>query len=168
MACNTMNMPLQLDQIDSAILDRLQARAKLTNVQLAQEIGLSPAATLERVRKLEHQGVIKGYYANIDHKKLSLSTCVMMQVTLQPLTKKNAMAFREAVRQMPEVTACYQVVGDASFFLKVMAVDMPAYQRLITHRFGDIPGVQRVKSFVVTDIVKEVGVSVASAPAFTD
>ncbi len=159
----------QLDRIDRDILDHLQAQAKLTNAQLAQRIGLSPASTLERVRKLERQDIIKGYHAKLDPEKLSLYTCVMMQITLQHLTSESITAFIEAIKRIPEVVACHQVVGDADFLVKVITADIAAYQRLIIHRFGEVKGIQHMKSFVITATVKETGIPIIlSRPKFQD
>ncbi len=163
-----MDTLLQLDQIDRDILDRLQAQAKLTNAQLAQYVGLSPASTLERVRKLERQGIIKGYHANLDPTKLALHTCVMMQIKLQHLTVENFAAFRTAIALIPEVVACYQVVGgDADFLAKVITRDITDYQHLVMHRLSEVKGIQYMKSFVITATVKEAGVPVILASSMT-
>jgi Lrp/AsnC family transcriptional regulator, leucine-responsive regulatory protein len=132
----------QLDQIDRDILDHLQTHAKLTNAQLAQYIGLSPASTLERVRKLERQDLIKGYHAKLDPKKLSLHTCVMLQINLQPLTTESIAAFREAIKRIPEVVECHQVIGDADFLAKVVTTDIAAYQHLVIHRLREMGNIQ--------------------------
>jgi Lrp/AsnC family transcriptional regulator, leucine-responsive regulatory protein len=150
----------QLDQIDRDMLDHLQARAKLTNAQLAQQVGLSPASTLERVRKLERQGIIRGYHAKLDPTKLALYTCVMMQIKLQHLTAESVAAFRTAMALIPEVVACYQVVGDADFLAKVVTTDITAYQHLVMHRLSEVRGIQHMKSFVITATIKEAGIPV--------
>jgi Lrp/AsnC family transcriptional regulator, leucine-responsive regulatory protein len=150
----------QLDQIDRGILNRLQAQAKLTNAQLAQHVDLSPASTLERVRKLERQGIIKSYHAKLDPAKLSLYTCVMMQIKLQHLTAESVSAFRTAMVLIPEVVACYQVVGDADFLAKVITTDIAAYQYLVMNRLSAVQGIQYMKSFVITATVKEGGIPV--------
>jgi Lrp/AsnC family transcriptional regulator, leucine-responsive regulatory protein len=151
-----MDTPLQLDQIDRDILNHLQAQAKLTNAQLAQHVGLSPASTLERVRKLERQGVIRSYHAKLDPTKLSLNTCVILQIKLQYLTTENVAAFREHIALIPEIVECHQVVGDADFLIKVVTTDIVAYQYLVMHRLSaGRQGIQYIKSFVITATVKE-------------
>jgi Lrp/AsnC family transcriptional regulator, leucine-responsive regulatory protein len=157
----------QLDQIDRDILDRLQTQAKLTNAQLAQHVGLSPASTLERVRKLEHQGIIKGYHAKLDPAKLALYTCVMMQIKLQHLTVESVAAFRTAIALIPEVVACYQVVGDIDFLAKVITRDITDYQHLVMHRLSEVKGIQHMQSFVITATVKEAGIPVILASSMT-
>jgi DNA-binding Lrp family transcriptional regulator len=159
-----MNTLPQLDQIDRAILDYLQAQAKLTNAKLAQYVGLSPASTLERVRKLEQQGIIKSYHAQLDPKKLALYTCVIMQVKLQRLTATSVAAFQATITNIPEIVACHQVVGDADFLAKAITTDMAAYQHLVMHRLSAIEGIQHIKSFFITATVKETGISATSLP----
>lgn len=150
----------QLDRTDRDILNYLQKQAKLTNAQLAQNVGLSPASTLERVRKLERQGIIKSYHAQLDPKKLALETCVMMQITLRRLTTNSVKDFIESMERIPEVTACHQVVGDADFLVKVITTNIAAYQHLVMHRFGALQDIQCIKAFVITATLKEAGVPV--------
>ncbi|MHA7877481.1 MAG: Lrp/AsnC family transcriptional regulator [Bacteroidota bacterium] len=153
----------QIDQTDRAILGYLQKHAKLTNVQLAQHVGLSPASTLERVKKLERQGIIKGYYTQLDPKQLALNTCVMMQITLHSLTKEHVADFKASMEHIPEVVACYQVIGDADFLVTVITTDIAAYQYLVTHRFSEVKGIRHIKAFVVTATVKEAGIPIISS-----
>ena len=150
----------QLDRTDRDILNHLQKQAKLTNAQLAQNVGLSPASTLERVRKLERQGIIKSYHAQLDPKKLALETCVMMQITLHCLTKNSVKDFIESMERIPEVVACHQVVGDADFLVKVITTNIAAYQHLVMHQFGALQDIQCIKAFVITATLKEAGVPV--------
>ncbi|HAN49710.1 MAG TPA: AsnC family transcriptional regulator [Amoebophilaceae bacterium] len=150
----------QLDQIDRDILNHLQAQARLTNAQLAQHVGLAPASTLERVRKLERQGIIKSYHAKLDPTKLSLNTCVVMQIKLQRLTLESLAVFRESIALIPEVVECHQVVGDADFLVKVITTDVAAHQYLVMHRLSAVQGIQHIKSFVITAAVKEAGIPV--------
>ena len=153
-----MDIALPLDQTDRAILNHLQTHAKLTNAQLAQYVGLSPASTLERVRKLESRGIIKNYQAQLDPKKLALHTCVLGQIKLQPLTAASVAAFQETIAHIPEVVACYQVVGDADFLIKVVATDIAAYQQLVMHRLSEVQGIQHIKTLVITATIKETGI----------
>jgi Lrp/AsnC family transcriptional regulator, leucine-responsive regulatory protein len=150
----------QLDQIDRDILDHLQTHARLTNAQLAQYVSLSPASTLERVRKLERQDIVRGYHAKLDPKKLSLYTCVMLQINLQPLTAESIAAFQETIKRIPEIVECYQVIGDADFLAKVVTHDIAAYQHLVIHRLREMRSIQHINSFVVTATVKETGIPV--------
>lgn len=154
-------MSLQLDQTDRAILKHLQAQAKLTNVQLAEQIGLSPASTLERVRKLENKGVIKSYHARLAPEKLALHTQLIVQVKLHALTAAHITAFQEAMASIPEITECHQVIGDADFVLKVVTQDMTAYQQLVIQQLSIIEHIQSLKPLVITDTTKENGMPIA-------
>lgn len=156
-----MDTSLQFDQTDREILRRLQTRAKLTNVQLSEEIGLSPASTLERVRKLENKGVIKSYHARLAPEKLTLHNQLIIQVKLQHMTAHNVTAFQEAIAAIPEVVECYQVVGDADFVLKVVTQDMAAYQQLVMHQLSTIEGIQYLKPLVITSTLKEIGIPIS-------
>ncbi|MEL6606775.1 MAG: Lrp/AsnC family transcriptional regulator [Bacteroidota bacterium] len=153
--------PLQLDRTDREILKRLQARAKLTNVQLAEEIGLSPASTLERVRKLESKGVIKSYHARLAPEKLALHAQLIVQVKLEQITAHSVKAFQQAIAAIPEIAECHQVIGDADFVLKIVTKDMAAYQQLIMHQLSAVENIQFLKPLVITNTSKESGIPVS-------
>lgn len=156
-----MDIPLQLDQIDLEILKRLQAHAKLTNVQLAEEIGLSPASTLERVRKLDNKGVIKSYHARLAPEKLALHAKLIVQIKLQHNTADNVAAFQKAIAAIPEITECHQVIGDVDFVLKVVTKDLPTYQQFVMQHLSTIPHIQSTKTLIITNTDKESGIPVA-------
>ena len=122
---------VRLDEIDRKILDILQANAKITNAQLSKEIGLSPAPTLERVKKLETSGIIKSYHAKLDTDKLGLGVQTFVQVSLKGHNKKNIDIFMNEVNQIPEVIECHHITGSGDFILKVIASDIQAYQKLM-------------------------------------
>ena len=151
-----------LDLIDRDILARLQVQARITNTQLAQDIGLSPASTLERVRKLERSGLIKSYRARLAPEKLGLHMHLMVQVKLQSSTTSHVSKFKQVVAQLPEVVTCYQLVGNADFLIEIYVPDLAAYQELVMHKLSAIEGVQHVTPSIVTDTLKEAGLSVAS------
>ncbi|XWN35223.1 MAG: Lrp/AsnC family transcriptional regulator [Roseivirga sp.] len=155
----------QLGRTDRDILSRLQAQAKLTNAQLAQDIGLSPASTLERVRKLERRGLIKSYHAKLAPEKLGLHTHVMVQIKLHSLTEASVSKFKQAIAQLTEVVACYQLVGEADFLVQIFTQDLVAYQDLVMHKLSTIEGIQHIKPFVITATLKETGISTAEASA---
>jgi Lrp/AsnC family leucine-responsive transcriptional regulator len=156
-----MNIP-QLDQIDQKILTALQEDGRLTNVQLAQHVGLSPASTLERVRKLESHKIIKSYHARLAPEKLALRTQVLLQVKLYSLTKENVRAFREAITQIPAVTECHQVVGKADFWLRIVTNDLEAYQDLLMNQLSTIGVIKHMSPCIVTATLKEAGIPVSS------
>lgn len=156
-----METSLQLDQTDREILKRLQARAKLTNVQLAEEVGLSPASTLERVRKLETKGIIKSYHARLAPEKLALRAQLIVQVKLQHITADHVAAFQKAIEAIPEVVTCYQVLGDVDFVLKIVNKDLAAYQQLVMHQLSTVENIRSLKPLIITATSKESGIPLA-------
>jgi Lrp/AsnC family leucine-responsive transcriptional regulator len=104
-------MPRQLDQIDIKILGILQERGRISNVDLSREIELSPAPTLERVRKLEKLNYIEGYHATVNQALMGITVKALIKITIQQHQGVNLNEFIEAVMKIPEVTECYQVTG---------------------------------------------------------
>ena len=102
---------LKLDRIDRKILEILQANAKITNAQLSKDIGLSPAPTLERVKKLENSGLILSYHAKLDNEKLGLQVSTFVQVTLVGHNKQNIETFIKEIDQIDEVVECHHITG---------------------------------------------------------
>ncbi|MEO1050646.1 MAG: Lrp/AsnC family transcriptional regulator [Bacteroidota bacterium] len=150
-----MKSSIKLDKTDRKILEILQANAKITNAQLATEIGLSPAPTLERVKKLENSGIIKSYHAKINtgHVGLGISTFVM--VTLKGHNKKNIEQFLESINQIDEVVECHHVTGSGDFILKIVAEDMNTYQNLMLEKVSDIEVVDNLQSIVILSTFKD-------------
>jgi Lrp/AsnC family leucine-responsive transcriptional regulator len=145
----------KLDSIDRKILELLQANSNITNAQLAQEIGLSPAPTLERVKKLETQGVIKSYHAVVDMASVGLGVCTFVTVSLKGHNKDNIEKFIKAISKIPEVVECHHVTGQADFILKVVAPDIPAYQNLMLEKVTNIEVVDNMQSTVILSTFKD-------------
>jgi len=120
-----------IDAIDWKILDRLQDDARLSNVDLARAVNLSPSPCLARVRRLEEQGLVRRYVTLLDPVKLGLTVSVFIQVTLEKQIEPALEAFERAVRARPEVMECYLMTGDADYLLRVVVPDVPAFQRFI-------------------------------------
>ena len=131
-------MTLKLDKIDRKILDILQSNAKITNAQLSKEIGLSPAPTLERVKKLENSGIIKSYHAKLDIDKIGMGVSTFVYATLKGHNKHNIDIFLDAINKIDEVIECHHVTGSGDFVLKVIAADIASYQKLMLERVSDI------------------------------
>ena len=146
---------MSLDKIDRAILAILQKAAKTTNAQLADMVGLSPAATLERVRKLENAGIIQGYHARLDTDKIGLKRHMLLYIKIQPLEQAVVAAFLQTIASMPEVICAYQITGDADFLLQVVTVDGVAYQYFLTEKLGKIAGAHLVRSEAILAVTKE-------------
>jgi DNA-binding Lrp family transcriptional regulator len=145
----------KLDSIDRKILELLQANSNITNAQLAQEIGLSPAPTLERVKKLETQDVIKSYHAVVDMASVGLGVCTFVTVSLKGHNKDNIEKFIKAIAKIPEVVECHHVTGQADFILKVVAPDIPAYQNLMLEKVTNIEVVDNMQSTVILSTFKD-------------
>jgi Lrp/AsnC family transcriptional regulator, leucine-responsive regulatory protein len=145
----------KLDSIDRKILELLQANSNITNAQLAQEIGLSPAPTLERVKKLETQNVIKSYHAVVDMASVGLGVCTFVPVSLKGHNKDTLETFIKAISKIPEVVECHHVTGQADFILKVVAPDIPAYQNLMLEKVTNIEVVDNMQSTVILSTFKD-------------
>lgn len=148
-------MPRQLDQIDLKILRILQEKGRISNVDLSKEVDLSPAPTLERVRKLEKLEYIEGYHAEVNQKKMGINVRALIQITIHQHQGVNLHEFIEAVMKIPEVIECYQVTGDYDYLLQVVAADIQSLDKLITNRISKIPEVGQIKSHIVLSVVKQ-------------
>ena len=143
-----------LDAIDRTILDRLQDDARLSNVELARAVNLSPSPCLARVRRLEERGLIRRYVTLLDPVKLGLTVSVLVQVTLEKQIEPALEAFEKAIRARPEVMECYLMTGDADYLLRVVVPDVPAFERFILDFLSRVPGVGNIKSSFALKQVK--------------
>jgi Lrp/AsnC family leucine-responsive transcriptional regulator len=134
--------PGGLDRFDIAILRALQDDARLSNVDLAGRIGLSPAPTWRRVRRLEEQGFITGYRAEIDRRKIGLGVLAFVRVDAERNNAAAARALEAALRRLPEVVACHYISGTGTFELHVVATDLDAYSRWTMETLFKLPFVK--------------------------
>ena len=148
-------MKYKLDAIDRKILELLQNNSNITNAQLAQEIGLSPAPTLERVKKLENAAVLKSYHAVVDLASVGLGVSTFVMVSLKGHNKENIEKFMKAIRKIDEVVECHHVTGQADFILKIVATDIPAYQNLMLEKVSNIEVVDSMQSMVILSTFKD-------------
>ena len=135
-----------LDATDRHILAELQANARISNVELAEKVGLSPSPCLRRVRELERSGVIREYVALLDPGLVGLEVNVFVRVTLAQQTERNLDAFERVVKARPEVMECFLMTGDADYHLRVVVADIPAYERFLKDHLTRVPGVANIKS----------------------
>ncbi|MFC4637603.1 Lrp/AsnC family transcriptional regulator [Deinococcus hohokamensis] len=138
-----------LDAIDRQILGILQRDARIANTELADEIGLTPAPTLRRVRRLEEEGIIQSYVALLDQKKVGRELMVMVRVTLDKQTKQGFEEFAHKMQARPEVLECFLCLGDIDYLLKVCVPDLDAYQHFLVNTLAAIPGVRNTASTIV-------------------
>ena len=145
----------QFDAIDRRILEELQRAGRITNLELAEKVGVSPTPCLRRVRQLESDHVIKGYVAQLDRERLGLGLTVFIAVRLTSHSDSTPMAFRRSMLGMSEVTACYITSGDHDFLLQVVVPDLAGYRRFVLDRLIKLPAVRDINSSFVIDTVKE-------------
>ncbi len=145
----------RLDRYDRRILEELQHDGRLTNLELAERIGLSPSPCLRRVRALEESGVIAGYRALLDARRLGLSLMALLSISMDRHTPERFARFDAIVAELPEVLECLLITGrEADYQLKVVVRDMDAYQELLLNRITRIEGVTGVQSsFVLRRVV---------------
>lgn len=144
-----------LDRYDRKILDALQGEGRLTNLELADRAGLSASPCLRRVRALESAGVIQGYTARLDRKKIGLGMTVFVAVNVERHRDVEAEKFRDAVIALPEVIACYITSGDYDFLLHVVTQDLEGYRAFSLDKLIRLEGVKSIHSSFVIDTVKE-------------
>lgn len=146
---------VKLDKIDRKILDILQSNAKITNAQLSKDIGLSPAPTLERVKKLETSGIIKSYHAKLDTDKIGLGVHTFVQVSLKGHNKVNIDSFVNEINKIDEVIECHHITGSGDFILKIISSDIQTYQKLMLERVSEIEVVDGLQSMIILSTFKD-------------
>lgn len=148
-------MASNLDSTDLKILHILQERGKITNIQLSQEIGLSPAPTLERVKKLEIQGLISGYCAQINAEQVGLGFSALIQVSLTRQLDNAISQFKKHINEIPEIVECYQLTGNFDYQLRVIVADIPAFEKLIAEKLSKIDEIGQMQTTVVLSKIKD-------------
>ncbi len=144
-----------LDRIDLQILQTLQENARLTTKELAARVHLSTTPVYERLKRLETQGYIKKYVAVLDAEKLNRGFLVFCQVKLRRLNKEIAEEFTGIIREIPEVTECYNISGSYDYLLKIQAPDMKYYREFLLNVLGTIESLDSLESTFVMDEVKQ-------------
>jgi Lrp/AsnC family transcriptional regulator of ectoine degradation len=145
----------RLDAIDLRILDAIQRDGRITKLALAEEVGLSPTPCWMRLRKLEKAGIVAGYHARIAMRTIAPVATVLMEVTLGNHRQADFERFERAIRDLPEIVACWSVGGGVDYVLKVMARDIDAYQRFVDVLLQREIGIDRYFTYIVTKTVKD-------------
>lgn len=144
----------KMDKIDLHILKILQQNSKITNLDLSKKIGLSPAPTLERVKKLEQSGIIESYHAKVSASAMGLNVRTFVLVSLA-WQKENALDnFLKKVNEIDEITECYIITGDADFLLKLVVKDTPSYEKLLIRTLSQIEEIESLKTLMTLSQVK--------------
>ena len=144
-----------LDKIDYSILKLLQEDGRITNLDLSKKIDLSPAPTLERVKKLENRGYIKSYHALVDEESLGIGIKTFIQVQLDFHQNDSIQNFIEEVSGMKEITECHHVTGQCDFLLKVYVQDIKAYQHLLMNKISKIRGIKNLQTMIIMSTNKK-------------
>jgi len=144
-----------LDEADRRILREVQSDGRVPVVELAQRIGLSKTPCLKRLRRLEKDGVIRGYRADIDPDKIRQGYLVYVQVKLSSTTREVLDAFNEAVRGVPEIMSCHMMAGGFDYLLKIRTSDMKAYRQFMGDVLSQLPNIAQTSTFPVMEQVKE-------------
>jgi Lrp/AsnC family transcriptional regulator, leucine-responsive regulatory protein len=142
-----------IDETDGSILDILQENARISQAEIARVVGLAPSAVLERIRKLESRGIIRGYTALVDPHAVDQAMLAFVAVRSEQAPGDDSVA--HALAQCPEVLELHHVAGDDCYLLKVRARDAEHVGQLLRHRFGRIPGVRSTRTTIVLETVKE-------------
>lgn len=145
----------EMDTTDEKILRELTRDGRLTNLALAERIGLSPSATLRRVQELERTGVIRGYRAVLDPERMGTGFIAYITVGLNTHTKAAQEAFERAVTRAPQVRECHNITGSVEYLLRVETRDLASYKHWHTEILGVLPQVRSVTTYVVMDSPKD-------------
>lgn len=148
---------MKLDQIDHKILRYLQENARMTNAELADKVGLSPTPCLRRLRRLEADGIIKGYHTEIDREALGVNVTVIILVKLEREDDKTLREFEAAIKSRSEVMECYLVTGKFDYFIRVVVPSLAAYETFLSETMLRMPNIATVESsFTLREVERKV------------
>lgn len=145
----------QLNKIDRRILKLLQKDARISYAELARQVGLTTTPCIERVKRLERDGFIRGYTSLLNPEQLNAGLIVFVQIRLDRTSNTSFKQFEHGVTLLPEVQECYLVSGNFDYLIKARVADMAAYREFLGETLLTVPGVQESTSIVVMDAVKE-------------
>ena len=150
----------KLDSIDIAILRTLQQNGRISNADLAENVGLSPSACSRRLDILEKAGVISGYYAQVSHKALDYKMMVIVHISLSGQFAKTLSEFEAAVKRVPNILVCYLMSGEYDYILRVACKDLEDYERIHRDWLSALPHVVKINSsFALREIIDRPNVS---------
>jgi len=136
-----------MDYIEYKLLNSLQKNARLTNLELAKQVGLSASPCLRRVKTLEENGVITGYSAIINQNKVNLSVNVFVQVSLERQSEERLKIFEERIMEYEEVMEAYLMTGEADYLLRIVVKDLQAYEKFLKNNLTQIKGIASIRSY---------------------
>jgi Lrp/AsnC family transcriptional regulator, leucine-responsive regulatory protein len=138
-----------IDQFDDKILRVLRQDGRMTSIELAEAVGLSPSSCQRRQRELEQRGVIRGYHADVDPAVLGQSLAVFAAVQLQRHVRSDVQSFQKAVKQLPEVLEVHHIAGAFDYLLRIAVADLESYETFHADCLTALPGVSHITSYVV-------------------
>lgn len=157
---------VQLDSFDRKIVAALAADGRLTTVDLASRVGLSPSACTRRVQGLEAAGAIRGYRALLDAKAIGLGINIFVEITLERQNDDTLKAFEAALADCPNVLSCYLMSGSSDYLIHIVAHDLTDFERLHANVLGHLPGVARIESkFALREAIDRPLTPIGSGPA---
>ena len=148
-------MSVKLDHIDKKIIDLLQENGRITNNELAKRVGLTTTPTLERVKRLERDGVIKGFTTLIDKKAVNRGLTVFCSIKLSVHQMGDMVEFSKHIAGLPEILSCYNTTGEYDYLLHVVVRDTNDYEKFLRSKLTQIPGVERIYTSIVLSVLKE-------------
>lgn len=143
----------EISPADFRILKQLQSSGRMTNQELAEKVGMAASPCWRRMKHLEDSGVITGYQANIDRKKIGLGLLAFIRVKIDSHSEEDAQSFEQEVDALPSVIACYAIAGDADFLLQVVAKDLDSFSSFAMEVVRRLPGIKEMQtSFVLREV----------------
>lgn len=147
-----------LGRVDRSLIQILQNNARATLAEMAEQVHLSISQTQRRLKRLEEDGVIRGYSARIDAAAVGLGVMTFAEVTLKTQTTDSADKFHSAIRDIPQILECHRVSGDSDYLLKILSADLQEYSRFAQTTLMAIPQVNRLRSLIVFESAKDTAI----------
>ncbi|WP_249200415.1 Lrp/AsnC family transcriptional regulator [Thetidibacter halocola] len=147
------------DRFDQAILTTLAEEGRISITELARRIGLSKSPTQARLRRLEENGVIRGYRAILDPIRLGLDHVAFVEIKMTDTGERSLAAFNDAVARIPEIEQAHLIAGNFDYLLKVRTADMRSYRLVLAEKISTLPGVSSTSTYVAMEAVKEDGLA---------
>lgn len=148
------SLDIELNETDLAILREVQENGRISNVELANRIALSPPATHARLKRLQAQGFIRQYVALLDQEKMGFDMTCFVNISLRMHGTEELAGFRASIRKLPEVLDCYHVTGEFDYLLRIVVRNRKELQRFVEYKLTPIPGVARIYTSLVLDEIK--------------
>ncbi len=137
---------MELDKIDRLILAELQANARISNIELAQKINLSPTPCLRRLKRLEQVGIITRYATILNQKSVGLSITAFASIKLERNSERNARVFERSIEKLPEAMECWVITGEYDYLLKIVTADLQAYEQFLKEKLASITVIDSIHS----------------------